>query len=106
MKACGEALAECVAATGGGDVLAVSVSAGMHGLVALDAELRPLTPLITWADARARGEARDAAAFGSGRGTARAHRRARASDVATDQADVVLAPRAADAGRRRAGGWA
>ena len=59
VKACGEALAECVATTGGGDVLAVSVSAGMHGLVGLDAELRPLTPLITWADARARGEARE-----------------------------------------------
>jgi gluconokinase len=30
----------------------------MHGLLGLDAELRPLTPLITWADARAREEAR------------------------------------------------
>jgi gluconokinase len=53
-----DALAECVAAASGADVLAISLSAGMHGLMALDAELRPLTPLITWADARARGEAR------------------------------------------------
>jgi gluconokinase len=58
IKASREALAECVAATGGAEALAVAVSAGMHGLVALDAELQPLTPLITWADARAREEAR------------------------------------------------
>ena len=58
LKASGEALAECVAAAGG-RVLAISVSAGMHGLMALDAELRPLTPLITWADARAHEEARE-----------------------------------------------
>ncbi|HET6550937.1 MAG TPA: gluconokinase [Solirubrobacter sp.] len=59
LEASGEALAECVAAAGGAEVLAISVSAGMHGLMALDADLRPLTPLITWADARARGEARE-----------------------------------------------
>jgi gluconokinase len=52
------ALAECVAATGQAEVLAVSVSTAMHGLIALDADLRPLTPLVTWADARARDEAR------------------------------------------------
>ena len=53
-----EALAECVAAAGGADVLAISLSSAMHGLIGLDADLRPLTPLITWADARAREEAR------------------------------------------------
>ncbi len=53
-----DALAECVAAADGAEVLAVSVSAAMHGLLALDAQLRPLTPLITWADSRAREEAR------------------------------------------------
>src|SRR3954465_4733649 len=57
LKAAGGALAGGGAAAAG-EVLAVSVSAGMHGLMALDAELRPLTPLITWADARARDEAR------------------------------------------------
>lgn len=40
--------------------LCVAFSAAMHGLLALDAQGRPLTPLITWADTRA---ARVAAAF-------------------------------------------
>lgn len=52
------ALAECVVATGGAQAVAVSLSAGMHGLLGLDTQLRPLTPLITWADARAHEEAR------------------------------------------------
>jgi gluconokinase len=52
------ALAECVAAGDGAAVAAVSLSAAMHGLMALDADLRPLTPLVTWADARAADEAR------------------------------------------------
>ncbi|PVU81143.1 sugar kinase [Cellulomonas sp. WB94] len=52
------ALAECVDAVGGSSVVALSVSAAMHGLIGLDAKLRPLTPLVTWADARARDEAR------------------------------------------------
>ncbi len=52
------ALAECVAATNNAEVLAVSVSAAMHGLIALDAGLHPLTSLLTWADDRASEEAR------------------------------------------------
>src|SRR5690349_24121961 len=44
LTAVGEALAECVAATGGAKVIALSLSAGMHGLMALDAGLQPLTP--------------------------------------------------------------
>jgi gluconokinase len=52
------ALAECVAATNGAEVLAISLSTAMHGLLGLDAALKPLTPLITWADARAREQAR------------------------------------------------
>jgi gluconokinase len=56
--AVGEALAECVAATGRAQVIGLSLSAGMHGLMALDADLQPLTPLVTWADARAREQAR------------------------------------------------
>jgi len=59
LAASGEALAECVAGAGGAKTLAISVSAGMHGLMALDADLHPLTQLVTWADARARGEARE-----------------------------------------------
>lgn len=58
LTAIGDALAECAAAVGTAQVLGISVSAGMHGLMALDGDLRPLTPLITWADARAREEAR------------------------------------------------
>ena len=53
-----EALAGCVTAVSGAEVLGVSVSAGMHGLLALDAEGHPLTPLVTWADCRSRDEAR------------------------------------------------
>jgi gluconokinase len=57
LLACTDALAQCVAGVGATEVLAVSVSAAMHGLVALDADCVPMTPLITWADSRAREEA-------------------------------------------------
>jgi gluconokinase len=59
IKAVAAALAECVSAAGGAAIVAVSVSAAMHAAVGLDAELRPLGRLITWADARARQEARE-----------------------------------------------
>ena len=52
-------LAECVAAAGGAETIAVSVSTAMHGLIGLDATMRPLTPLLTWADARSRNEAHE-----------------------------------------------
>jgi gluconokinase len=58
LEAVGDALAESVSASAGSDVLAISVGAAMHGLIGLDSALEPLTPLITWADARARAEAR------------------------------------------------
>lgn len=58
LAATSSALAECVAAAAGAEVLGISVSTAMHGLIALDAAMHPLTPLITWADARARAEAR------------------------------------------------
>jgi gluconokinase len=54
-----EALAECAARLGGSRILALSVSAAQHGLVGLDRDLRPVTPLITWADARSADEARE-----------------------------------------------
>lgn len=57
VKAAAAALAECVAAAGGATVLGVSLSAAMHGLMALDADRRPLTPIVTWADGRAGPEA-------------------------------------------------
>lgn len=52
------ALADCVTHTRAAEVLAVSVTTGMHGLAALDGHRRPLTPVLTWADGRARDEAR------------------------------------------------
>lgn len=52
------ALAEVVARSRGARVVGISVSSAMHGLIGLDAQLRPLTPLLTWADARAADEAR------------------------------------------------
>ncbi len=58
------ALAECVAACDGARVLTVSVSAAMHGLLGLDGGHRPLTPLVTWADDRAREEAAQLRATG------------------------------------------
>jgi len=58
LAAAREALTECVAAASGAEVIAVSVSAAMHGLLGLDSALAPLTPLITWADSRAHDEAR------------------------------------------------
>ena len=53
-----DALAECVAAAAGSEVLGISVSTAMHGLIALDAAMHPLTPLVTWADARSHAEAK------------------------------------------------
>ena len=52
-------LADVVAQLDGAEVVAVSVSSAMHGLVGLDAAHRPLTPIVTWADARAREIARE-----------------------------------------------
>jgi gluconokinase len=52
------ALAECVSEVAGAEVLAISVGTAMHGLIGLDPHVQPLTPLITWADSRAREQAR------------------------------------------------
>ncbi|HET8986947.1 MAG TPA: gluconokinase [Humibacillus sp.] len=52
-------VAEVVTALDGAPVLALSVSTAMHGLIGLDDRLRPLTPIVTWADARARDVARE-----------------------------------------------
>jgi gluconokinase len=45
------------ARSAGADVVGLSVSTAMHGLVALDEHDRPLTPLMTWADTRAVAQA-------------------------------------------------
>lgn len=46
-------LADVVSACRGSQVVAVSLSTAMHGVIALGEDLRPLTPLVTWADSRA-----------------------------------------------------
>lgn len=51
------ALAEVVTAARGARVVGISVSTAMHGVIGLDAHLRPLTPIVTWADSRAVAEA-------------------------------------------------
>ena len=61
VAAASAALVECVASTGSAEVVGVSLSAAMHGLLALDTDLRPLSPLLTWADGRAAEEAADLA---------------------------------------------
>jgi gluconokinase len=38
-------------------VAGLSLSAAMHGLLALDATSQPLTPILTWADTRATAQA-------------------------------------------------
>jgi gluconokinase len=53
-----DALSSCVAACGDAEVVGLAVSTAMHGLVGLDAYRRPVTPLMTWADARAAEQAR------------------------------------------------
>jgi sugar (pentulose or hexulose) kinase len=52
------AVAECVTQLGNARVVGISLSTALHGVVGLDAQYRPLTPLVTWADSRARNEAR------------------------------------------------
>lgn len=59
-----QALRECVASAAAADVRAVSVGTAMHGLLALDRTGTPLTPLLTWADARSAEQARSLRASG------------------------------------------
>ncbi|HET9126625.1 MAG TPA: gluconokinase [Propionibacteriaceae bacterium] len=53
MTAVLEALVECATGLAGREVLAIGLSSAMHGLIGLDADRRPVTPLVTWADSRA-----------------------------------------------------
>ena len=52
MRAVLEALTECAAQLTRHPVLAIGLSSAMHGLIGLDADRRPVTPLVTWADSR------------------------------------------------------
>ena len=61
LAAAADALTECVSSVGAAEVIGVSLSAAMHGLIALDAELQAVSPLVTWADGRAADAAADLA---------------------------------------------
>jgi gluconokinase len=52
------ALSDCVELLGDASVRGLSISTAMHGLIGLDQHQRPVTPLLTWADARASAQAR------------------------------------------------
>lgn len=52
-----DALADCVARCGSATVVGICLSSAMHGLIGLDRDRKPLTPLLTWADSRAADEA-------------------------------------------------
>lgn len=52
-----DAVAEAVAQVAPGSIVGISISTAMHGLIGLDADLRPVTELLTWADSRARLQA-------------------------------------------------
>lgn len=68
-----QALATCISALPpGGRVVALSLSTAVHGLVGLDSSLRPLTPVLTWADGRSAAEARELRSSGL---AAEVHRR-------------------------------
>lgn len=58
LAAATSAVADVASAVRGCEVTAIAVSSAMHGLIALDAAMRPLTPLVTWADARSSEQAR------------------------------------------------
>lgn len=53
------ALRDCLAALGTARPVALAVSSAQHGLLGLDDRQQPMTPLVTWADARAAAEARE-----------------------------------------------
>ncbi|MDO5684361.1 MAG: gluconokinase, partial [Propionibacteriaceae bacterium] len=52
------AMRRVISEVGSENVVAISCSTAMHGLVGLDADERPLTELVTWADSRATDQAR------------------------------------------------
>nr|NLI49776.1 gluconokinase [Propionibacterium sp.] len=48
-----DAMREAVARVDAARIVGISISTAMHGLLGLDADLRPVTELLTWADSRA-----------------------------------------------------
>lgn len=57
---------EVVAEIGAARIAGLSFSAAMHSLMALDAQLEPITPVVTWADTRASAQAERIRASASG----------------------------------------
>ena len=57
-------LAACLADLGGARVVGLSVGCAQHALLGLDDRHEPVTPLVTWADARSAAEARELRADG------------------------------------------
>ena len=53
------AMREAVSRVDPARVIGISISTAMHGLIGLDARLRPVTELLTWADSRAREQAEE-----------------------------------------------
>jgi gluconokinase len=53
------ALRDCLGALGSAQPIGLAVSSAQHGLLGLDDRHEPVTPLVTWADARATTEARE-----------------------------------------------
>jgi gluconokinase len=64
LTAIDDALRGCVGLLGGGSIAAISISTAMHGLLGLDGERNPVTPLVTWADSRAAEQSRQLRARG------------------------------------------
>lgn len=60
-------VAQCVGTAAGAHVVGLSISTAMHGLLGLDADLRPVTPLVTWADSRSVEQSRALRASGIAR---------------------------------------
>ncbi len=65
------ALAECVAALGAARVVGLAVSSAQHALLGLDERREPVTPLVTWADARSVAESQELRVDGAAAGLLR-----------------------------------
>ncbi|GGK80617.1 gluconokinase [Streptomyces flaveus] len=75
-------------------VAALSFSAALHTLLALDSSGEPLTPALSWADTRAAGIARRLGAPGSSRGTGNSLAGSGSGAVSIENADAAALHRA------------
>ena len=58
LAAIDNAIKACVTLLGNVHITALSIFTAMHDLIGLDQQMRPITPLVLWADSRATAEAR------------------------------------------------